>query len=252
MKNFFLSLRDTIHSVTVKFGHAYLPNAKKPYNAHVALQTELDLDQIAEKATVYNLNITPAQIVEGTNAFFVLCYYLLADGYKLKTSLFNSFMRIPGEYDGTETKLPDDVFPAIRMEAAAALRKYIQERVTVVFDGIDETKGIIGSVVDGATGKTDGKITIGNIIDISGAGMKIEGDKEHASEVGFFFVSDSSADIRVTIIPVNEPKLLKVLVPQLEAKDYTIVIRTQSSAKTSSSLLKNVREVRSDFTVTPR
>ncbi|MDR1338490.1 MAG: DUF4469 domain-containing protein [Prevotellaceae bacterium] len=49
----------------------------------------------------------------------------------------------------------------------------------------------------------------------------------------------------------NEPKLLKVLVPSLPATEYTIVIRTQSSAKSRGTLLKDVHEIKSDFTVTP-
>jgi hypothetical protein len=250
MKNFFLSLRDTVHAVTVKFVHAYLPTAKKQYNARVALQTELDLYAIAEKATVYNMDISPDRIVEGANAFFTLCCYLSADGFKLKTPLFNSYMRIPGEYDGYETHLPKDVHPAIRMEVSADFREYIRDRVKVVFDGIDETNGFIGEVVDEATGNVNGTITIGNIIDIHGSGLKIEGDEEHASTIGFFFSNETTGEIQATIIPVNEPKMIKVLVPQLSAADYTIVIRTQTSAK-SATLLKNIREVKSDFTVTP-
>jgi hypothetical protein len=230
--------------------HAYLPNVKKPYNAHVALQTDLDLYEIAEKATVYNIDVSPARIVEGANAFFMLCCYLSADGFKLKTPLFNSYMCIPGEYDGNETHLPKDVHTAIRMEVSADFREYIRERVKVVFDGIDETSGFIGEVVDEVTGDVNGTITVGNIIDIRGSGLKIESDEEHASEIGFFFSSESTGEIQATLIPVNEPKMLKIIVPQLSVTEYTIIIRTQTSAK-SHGLQKNVREVRSDFTVTP-
>jgi hypothetical protein len=250
MKNFFLKLRDTVHAVTVKFVHAYLPTAKKPYNARVELQTELDLDQIAEKAEVYNINISPARIVEGATAFFTLCCYLSADGFKLKTPMFNSYLRIPGEYDGYETHLPKGVYPAIRMEVAAGYREYIRERVKVVFDGIDEVTGFIGEVFDEVTRVANETITVGNIIDVRGSGLKIVSDEEHASQIGFFFTSEATGDIQATIVPVNEPKLLKVLVPPLSAGEYEIVIRTQSSAK-NTTLLKNLREMKSDFTVTP-
>jgi hypothetical protein len=252
MKNFFLNLRDTVHAVTVKFVHAYLPTAKKPYNARVELQTELNQYEIAEKAAVYNIDVSPARIVEGVNAFFTLCCYLSADGFKLKTPLFNSYIRIPGEYDGYETHLPKDVYPAIRMEVGSDFREYIKERVKITFDGIDETNGFIGEALDEATGLKNETLTIGNIVDIHGSGLKITGDEEHASEVGFFFTSEATGDIQATIIPVNEPKLLKALVPSLPSAEYTIVIRTQSSAKNAStSLLKNPREMKSDFTVTP-
>jgi hypothetical protein len=53
---------------------------------------------------------------------------------------------------------------------------------------------------------------------------------------------------------VNEPKTLKVIVPatlQVEGK-YTLQIVTPSSAKHSSALLKNIREVQSAFKLMAR
>ncbi|MDR1130732.1 MAG: DUF4469 domain-containing protein [Prevotellaceae bacterium] len=252
MKRFFLTLKDKTHRVIVKFTRAYLPGAKKPYNARVVHQTELNLEQVAEKALLYDVGVLPARIVEGVTAFFTLCYYLTADGYKLKTPLFKSFLRIPGEYDGDETQLHENVFPELRMNAAADFTKYIRERVEVVFDGIYEANGLIGEVLDELTGVRDDIMTVGNIIDVRGSGLKILANGEHASEAGFFFASEATGEIRATVIPVNEPRLLKVLVPPLPPADYTIIIRTQSSAiKASTTLLKNIREIKSDFTVKP-
>ncbi|MDR1169622.1 MAG: DUF4469 domain-containing protein [Prevotellaceae bacterium] len=252
MENFFLTLRDTVHTMTVKFVRTYLPTAKKPYNARVMLQTELDLYEIAEKAEIYDIGVSPQRIVEGVMAFITLCYYLSADGFKLKTPLFNSYMRIPGEYDGYETHLPEGVYPEIRMTPGVAYKEYIRERVNVMFDGIYDVNGLIGEVLDEVTGLKNETITVGNIIDIHGWGLKIAGDEEHADQIGFFFTSEATGDIQATVIPVNKPTLLKVLVPPLSAEDYFVVIRTQSSAKSARGVfLKNLREIKSVFTVTP-
>jgi hypothetical protein len=43
----------------VKFVPAYLPQAKKTYNARAALQTELDIHGVASKANVYNITTSP-------------------------------------------------------------------------------------------------------------------------------------------------------------------------------------------------
>jgi hypothetical protein len=48
---------------------------------------------------------------------------------------------------------------------------------------------------------------------------------------------------------VNEPKTIKAVVPSFPGP-YFISIKTQGSAKSSSNLLKEIREVRSDFTLT--
>jgi hypothetical protein len=50
---------------------------------------------------------------------------------------------------------------------------------------------------------------------------------------------------------VNEPRTLKVIVPALKAgKAYSLKIVIQSSAKHGSGLLKNARDMRSEFLIT--
>jgi hypothetical protein len=254
MRNFFLSLRDVMHAVIVKFVHAYLPTANKAFNARVANQTELTLEEIAEKAAVYNINVDPDVIAEGANAFFTLCCYLCADGYKLKTPLFNSYMRIPGEYEGYETHLPEGLYPTVRMEASAAFRNYIRERVKITFDGIDEANGFIAELYDVKTGTINDRVTESNLAEIRGVGLKVLGDEKNKDKVGVYFVDINGLEDKVSIIPVNENKLLKVIVPSMGESTYTIVIRTQSSARGqgSSHVLKDVREMRSEFTVDVR
>jgi hypothetical protein len=94
--------------------------------------------------------------------------------------------------------------------------------------------------------------TIGNLLTIRGYGLKVESDDDHCDEVGLFFdPEDNGRMIKTEIIAVNEPRTLKVIVPAgLEAdKDYTLVIITQSSARNGTTILKNTRELRSDFTL---
>jgi hypothetical protein len=47
--------KDIIHKITAKFIHAFLPDAKKPYNLKAVFQPELDIHGIASKAEVYNI-----------------------------------------------------------------------------------------------------------------------------------------------------------------------------------------------------
>jgi hypothetical protein len=57
--------------------------------------------------------------------------------------------------------------------------------------------------------------------------------------------------VKTEIIAVNEPRTLKVIVLALEAgKAYTLKVVTQSSAKGHSSMLKQVREIRAEFSLT--
>jgi hypothetical protein len=179
-------------------------------------------------------------------------YYLAADGYKIKTPLFNLRIRAPGEYDGTETHLPEGVFPEARLQVSAAFRSYIRDKVKFEFDGIDQREGFIGEAFDESTGLVDESITIGNLLSIHGYGLKVEGDADHQGEVGLFFEDGSGARIKAAILAVNEPRTLKAIAPASLAAGtaYRLVVITQSSAKHGSKVLKNPREVRSEFTLT--
>jgi len=150
-------VKDVIHNIIAKFVHTFLPEAKKPYNLKAMHQPELDIHGIASKADVYNLSVSPKTIEEGMNAGMELIYYLVADGFKIKTPLFNLRMRIPGEYNGSETHLPQDTFPTARLQPASAFRNYLKDRVKIVIDGIDQNEGYIAEVTDEATGIVHGK-----------------------------------------------------------------------------------------------
>jgi hypothetical protein len=181
-----------------------------------------------------------------------LMFYLAADGYKIKTPLFNLKIRLPGEYDGAETHLPAGIVPVARLQTSAAFRKYLKERVQVEIDGIDQQDGLIAEAQDEATGLIDEVATMGNILTIHGYGLKIEGDEERKNAMGVFFKPASGIPIKAAVLAVNEPRTLKVLVPTelTEGTAYTIAVETQSSPRHAGTMLKKVRDMRSEFTVT--
>ncbi|MDR1576453.1 MAG: hypothetical protein LBS37_10655 [Treponema sp.] len=149
------TVKDLIHKIIAKFVHAYLPDAKKPYNLRAVLQPELDIHGIASKADVYNIETDPKVIEEGLTAACELIYYLTADGYKIKTPLFNLRVRLPGEYEGAEIHLNEGLYPEVRLQTSADFRQYIRERVQVAFDGFADDEGLIAEALDEKTGQID-------------------------------------------------------------------------------------------------
>jgi hypothetical protein len=246
------AVKDVMHRIVVKFINAFLPDAKKPYNLKAVHQPELDIHGIASKADVYNISTSPKVIEEGLTAGIELIYYLVADGYKIKTPLFNLKLRVPGEYDGSENRLQEGVFPLARLQTSAVFRKYLKDHVKIEFGGIDQSDGIIAEAYDEAAEMSDEVATIGNLLKVNGSGLKIDGDEEHKDITGLFFEpEDGGAPVKTEIIAVNEPRTLKVIVPALEAgKAYILKIVTQSSTKGHSSIRKQVREVRAEFSLT--
>jgi hypothetical protein len=246
------TLKDIIHKITVKFSPAFLPDAKKPYNLKAVHQPDLDIHGVASKAEVYNIETSPKVIEEGLTAGLELMYYLAADGYKIKTPLFNLRIRVPGEYDGAETHLPEGVFPEARLQVSAAFRSYIRDKVKLEFDGIDVREGIIAEALDETTGLLDESVTIGGLLTIHGSGLKVESDADHKAEAGLYFEDGAGARIKAAILAVNEPRTLKAIAPAslVVGTAYRLVVVTQSSVKHGSTLLKNLREVRAEFTLT--
>jgi hypothetical protein len=162
------NVNDVMHRIAVKFTHAFLPEAKKPYNLRAVHQPILGVHEIASKADVYNIGTSPQVIEEGLTRGLRLICYLAADGYRISTELFNLKIRVPGEYDGSETHLPHGTFPLARLQVSAAFRKYLKERVNVEFDGVDQSEGLIAQATDEATELVDEAATIGNLLTIHG------------------------------------------------------------------------------------
>ena len=194
------TVKDVIHKLMAKYVPAFLPGAKKPYNLKAVFQPELDIHGIASKAQVYNIEADPRVIEEGFTAACELIYYLAADGYKIKTPVFNLSIRLPGEYEGAETQLPEGVHPEARLQVSAALRNYIRERVQVEFDGIDQRDGLIAEAVDEHTGQLDEVMAIGKLLTLRGYGLKIEADVDHADQAGLFFDDGEAAPVKAEIL----------------------------------------------------
>jgi len=248
------TVKDVIHRITAKFVHAFLPDAKKPYNLRAVHQPVLDIHGVASKAEVYNLQTSPKVIEEGMNAGMELIYYLVSDGYKIKTPLFNLRMRLPGEYSGNETRLPPDLFPVARMQTSARFRIYLKDKVNVFIDGIDNNNGYIAEILDETTGLDDDATSPNHLLVIRGWGLKIDGSEENQNNgsIGVFFIpaegTDGLTEEKASIIAVNEPRTLKIIVPQSlkSGGQYAIKIVTQTSAKNGSLILKNLREMLSE------
>jgi hypothetical protein len=242
--------KDVIHNVEVWFERNSLPDAKKLYLGRSQILPHLSVEEVATKAELYGMNINAEEMVRYVNAYNNLCAYLVADGYGIENSLFRTRIRIPGEYDGYETSLPEGLHVTPRINASPGFQDYIREHVKLDFRGIDETQGHMLTYLDEASGK-DTKITLGNLLHIHGSGIKVVHDDkpEHISAVGLWFVSviDPTSRTRATALAVNEPKQVVAVIPAslIVGQSYYLEITTQSSAKRGAHTLQNMRTMRS-------
>jgi hypothetical protein len=242
--------KDVIHHVEVWFEQNTLPEARKPYSARSQVLPYLNVEEVATKAALYGLNIDAEEMARYVKSYNSLCAYLVADGYGVENALFRTRIRIPGEYDGYETSLPEGLHAAPRINTSPAFQQYIREHVKLDFKGIDETQGHMLAYLDEASG-TDTKITLGRLLHIHGTGLKIAHDdeQEHIDAAGLWFirVENPTVRVRAVSVAVNEPKQIVAVVPDnlSPGSDYYLEIVTQSGAKKGGYMLKDMRTMRS-------
>ena len=247
------TVKDVMHKIIARFAPSTLPGARKPYTLKAVLQPELDIHEIASKAEIYNIETDPKVIEEGFTAAAELILRLAADGYRIKTSLFSTRVRFPGEYDGDETALPDGVRPEIRLRPAGYFREFINAHCAVQIDGVENENGRIAGAVDMRTGLVNEAAAVGGLLTIRGRGLKIAADSGHAAQTGVFFVPADGAPLKAELIAVNENRTLRLIVPALTpGAGYALRIRTMSAVRGNGHILKYLREMTSDFTLTAR
>jgi hypothetical protein len=238
---------DKIHNIIVKYVPAYLPKAKKPYNLKPVHQPTLDVHGVASKADVYNITTDPAVIEAGLNDGLRLIRYLAADGYRITTPLFNVKIRVPGEYEGTETCLPDGVKPLVRLGPSAEYRKYVKENVKVDFSGLEQPKGFISGFFDIDEDSYNTIFAAGDQFILTGSDIRVAGD-DSACGVFLVAVDDPTHEVRVTRIAENTRSRIIGICPQTGHQYNKIVIRTQFSGS-PTRFLKAVRTIESSFVI---
>jgi hypothetical protein len=244
------SATDVLHRIIARFVPSHLPSAKKPYHLKALGQSELDLHGIASKAPVYNIATDPKVIEDGMTAGFELIKYALADGFRIQTALFTLSIRIPGEYDGTETHLPGGVTPEVCIQPTALLQHYIEDLVQIAIAGRDTDQGHIGEAVDESTGHADETATVGRLLTIHGHGLKLKGDAAHGSTVGIFFETPDGTLFKADTVAVNKPRTLTVIVPPIPTPNTArLKVVTQSTVKSRGHTMKEPREVSAEFTL---
>jgi len=238
---------DRIHNIIAKFVQTFLPEANKPYNLKPVHQPVLDVHGIASKADVYNVQTSPETIEEGFNAALKLMRYLSADGYIINTPLFRLGVRIPGEYDGTETRLPDGVHPVVRLRTSRKFREYIRDRVQISFDGVFSKNGFIAAFLDVEDNETNTTFTPGHQFVLTGADIMVAGD-DPSCGVSVVPVDNPSAAVRVGSLARNSRSQIIGLSPTTGYQRNKIVIKTQYMGS-STKFLKTVRVIESSFII---
>ncbi len=150
---------------------------------------------------------------------------------------------LPGSFIGTEGVVdPAKQKPYVNINPSAAFRKEL-ESVVPVFSGnvLDSGGARIGLVTDSATGRTDGFMTPGNTIDITGKKIRsLNADGSGIGSIKFVNAETEAVAATVTSLTINDPGRIILVVPtSLTDGTYRLEIETYFS--NNSTLLKSPR-----------
>ncbi|MDR3134196.1 MAG: DUF4469 domain-containing protein [Prevotellaceae bacterium] len=168
--------------------------------------------------------------------------YLL-EGSSVQDGNIRLAPRVKGNWEGAdplfdpkEHKLTVDAIPT------AELRKAIEEEVGIELLGKKTDGGaIIGLVTDITTGKTDGTITQGGNIIITGEKIKIAPIDAYRTMGVFYIAADGTVWQDYSPLVLNDPKRIITRVPNLPEATFRLEIRTQYSH--GATLLKAPRTI---------
>jgi hypothetical protein len=236
----------------VKLYENYLPaaKAKGKYFAKTANERTLKIEDIA--ALIVERRGSRWKIAELVEAIHLFCREIgiqLCDGYAVNLGdLFLLYPHVKGMFANIREGVSEEHHPlTFHFRILRALYE-AAEHIKVNVLGLATSGAFIDTFTDVKTGLVNQKATIGGQFITEGCKIKIAGS---SPKIGLFFTTPGSPAVAVKAaepFAVNEPHQIIGVIPELlPGKQWTLEVRTQYSS--SSTLLKEVRVVASDFTV---
>lgn len=202
-------------------------------NADIASSIAAERTDLREETIEMVLNLADAKI----NEKLCMGHTVVTGSAIFKPTISGTFIGETGEVDSATNR------KKISITAASALRTELED-VTLSFTGTVKDYGgaRIRKVTDSDSGLTDGTITPGGTIVISGTKIKCVGSDGTSAGVVRFINIETQEITEVTKLTVNKPSEVILIVPStLATGTYTLQIETYYSS--SGSTLKSARTI---------
>jgi hypothetical protein len=228
--------KENPYSLQVRLFENKLKNSEGTFYAKVKSPNVMNIEQICKQAELRgNASIKANVMKSAVEEFFKEMAYKLASGIAVNTGYFSASPAIKGVFKSTnETFDPDRHAIRFRFNQGNKLRKEI-EKVNVEIVGLSPNEASLDYIFD-LTSTTENELATANkIIKLVGNKIRVAGDDE---SVGVYFTNTETQ--KKTKVPMNDIcdngiKSLSLLVPDLEAGEYTISVLTQFSSSTTTT-----------------
>lgn len=219
------------------------------YVARMKTRRSLTEDDLIVEITAERTDIRPET--------FRMCNQLMSekiiekvcDGHIVSTATATYTPTIPGVFQGTSGVVDTSKnIPTVNVSPSTAMREALKS-VKLKFSQLVRSMGgaRIGLVRDVTTDKTDGTITPGGIVDVTGNKIRCINAEGTGMGVVRFFNAETREEVEtVSLLAINDPKRIMFTAPALADGAYILQVETYFS--TSVTRLKQARLI--DYPVT--
>lgn len=177
-------------------------------------------------------SLTWGTVASVLNAYANTVLKVLAAGNAVKFGELGTFY-IAGK--GTVEGGNDKPKLTVKFSATQTLKDAVQN-VEIASSEYIAPSGVIASVTDVATGKSDGSLTTGGSVLLEGSSLKVGGDDSGiwfapVSENGEFYAESEWTKVESALVYNLPSKLLFSLPSSLASGSYKIVVRTRYAGK---------------------
>ena len=207
-----------------------LTAAPDDFMAQVQDVRSYTLDEIIDLMMQKGSTLTRADVSAVLQIYGEVCASVIADGAALNTPLMNTALSISGVFNGASDSF-DKKRHAVNLNiTAGTLLRSALSKIKCEKTGTASTDPYISEVKDVVSDTVNTLLTKGAVVQITGSRLKF--DQKDSSQ-GIFFVPETGAPVRATVIAENKPARLMAIIPaDLAAGTYYIEVRTKHANAT--------------------
>lgn len=185
-----------------------------------------DKEAIIERMLQRGSLLTRTDILAVLNEYEETIADIVEEGNTASTPLFNTSFSISGVFDGVMDTFASSKHKLnVNLQKGTLLRKR-EAKVPLMKTNTTLPQPSITKVKDSTTGSINQLLTPGGVVELHGVDIKVVGD--HAA-CGLWFVPVTGEAVKSTVLILNKPSILIVIVPQLPAGTYALKVVTHYS-----------------------
>lgn len=201
----------------------------------------VDIDGIVERMVSRGSTVTKAEALGTLEEFKLAVCEIVKDGFNVNTELFSVYPTVAGVFnDASEGFSSSKHSINLNLRAGRRLTEAVRD-LTVEKVAVTESKPVLQLLTDLKSGAVNESASIGQIVSIKGALLKISGE---ASLVGVFFIASDGTETQITDFVKNKPSELLFFIPDdLAVGSYDVEVRTTIKQRKQLSVGKLANKI---------